>query len=105
MAIQHRREPLFQPRIVQVQAAGRMQHDIGQCADDQRLFSRIVPTVKDIGLWSPRVQAAFADMGAIEFAHVDVEAQFAQDQKIAEEFDARRVVMESIESAQAEARH
>ncbi len=71
----------------------------------QRLFSRIVPTVKDIGLWSPRVQAAFADMGAIEFANVDVEAQFAQDQKIAEEFDARRVVMESIEAAQAQASH
>ncbi|MGT2489607.1 diiron oxygenase [Cupriavidus basilensis] len=67
----------------------------------QRLFSRIVPTVKDIGLWSPRVQSAFADMGAIEFANVDVEAQFAQDQKIAEEFDARRVVMASIGAVQS----
>ncbi|KJK14383.1 aminobenzoate oxygenase [Burkholderiaceae bacterium 16] len=71
----------------------------------QRLFSRIVPTVKDIGLWSPRVQSAFADMGAIEFANVDVEAQFAQDQKIAEEFDARRVVMASIGAVQSEAEH
>src|ERR1700726_3888215 len=28
-----------------------------------RLFSRIVPTIKDIGLWGPKVQNAFADMG------------------------------------------
>jgi hypothetical protein len=64
----------------------------------QRLFSRIVPTVKDIGLWSQRVQDAFAAMGAIEFANVDVEAQFAQDHKVAEEFDARRHVKAAIEA-------
>lgn len=67
----------------------------------QRLFSRIVPTVKDIGLWSPRVQEAFAAMGAIEFANVDVEAQFANDQKVAEEFDARRHVMSTIDGARS----
>src|SRR5713101_8000460 len=39
----------------------------------KRLFSRIVPTVKDIGLWGPRVQKAFEDMGAIEYAAVDAE--------------------------------
>src|SRR5881227_2410114 len=33
-----------------------------------RLFTRIVPTVKDIGLWGPKVQEAFAAIGAIEFA-------------------------------------
>src|SRR5690349_13147928 len=33
-----------------------------------RLFSRIVPTVRDIGLWSPRVQKAFADMGVMKYA-------------------------------------
>jgi hypothetical protein len=65
----------------------------------QRLFSRIVPTVKDIGLWSQRVQDAFADMGAIEFANVDVEAQFANDHKVAEEFDARRHVADTIRQA------
>ena len=30
-----------------------------------RLFSRIVPTVKDIGLWGPRVRKAFEEMGVI----------------------------------------
>ncbi len=54
-----------------------------------RIFSRIVPTVKDIGLWGARVQEAFAAMGAIEFAAVDAAALLANDARVAEEFDAR----------------
>ncbi|HUC11763.1 MAG TPA: diiron oxygenase [Stellaceae bacterium] len=53
-----------------------------------RIFSRIVPTVKDIGLWGPQVRTAFAAMGAIEFATVDAAAQLANDARVAEEFDA-----------------
>jgi hypothetical protein len=62
----------------------------------KRLFSRIVPTVKDIGLWGPRVQKAFADMGAIEFADVDTDALLEQDNRVAEDFDAGRFVRESL---------
>jgi hypothetical protein len=54
-----------------------------------RIFSRIVPTVKDIGLWGPQVQEAFAAMGAIEFAKVDAAALLENDARIADEFDAR----------------
>jgi P-aminobenzoate N-oxygenase AurF len=54
-----------------------------------RIFSRIVPTVKDIGLWGPKVQEAFAAMGAIEFAKVDAGALLENDARVAEEFDAR----------------
>ena len=61
-----------------------------------RLFSRIVPTVKDIGLWGPKVQQAFADMGAIEFADVDTDALLEQDNRVAEDFDAGRFVRESF---------
>ncbi len=53
-----------------------------------RIFSRIVPTVKDIGLWGPQVRDAFAAMGAIEYANVDAAAQLANDARVAEEFDA-----------------
>ena len=63
-----------------------------------RLFSRIVPTVKDIGLWSPKVQAAFTEMGAIHFADVDVRAVLEDDGRVAEEFDARRFVKDSLET-------
>ncbi len=62
----------------------------------KRLFSRIVPTVKDIGLWGPRVQKAFADMGALEFADVDSDAQLEQDNRVAEEFDAGRFVRDGL---------
>ena len=61
-----------------------------------RLFSRIVPTVKDIGLWGPGVQKAFADMGAIEFAEVDAEAMLEDDQRVAADFDAGRLVQQSL---------
>ena len=62
----------------------------------KRLFSRIVPTVKDIGLWGPRVQKAFADMGAIEFAEIDGEALLENDNRVAEEFDAGRFVQQGL---------
>ena len=54
------------------------------------LFSRIVPIMKDIGLWGPRVQKAYADMGVLDFATIDAEALLENDAKVAEEFDARR---------------
>lgn len=65
----------------------------------KRLFSRIVPTVKDIGLWGARVQNAFADMGAIEFAEVDTDALLERDNRVAEDFDAGRFVREAITPA------
>ena len=54
-----------------------------------RLFTRIVPTVKDIGLWGPKVQEAFAAMGAIEFAKIDAAALLENDSRVAEEFDTK----------------
>jgi hypothetical protein len=55
-----------------------------------RLFSRIVPTVRDIGLWGPRVRRAFEDLGALQFADRDSAAMLAEDNRVAEEFDAIR---------------
>ena len=60
-----------------------------------RIFSRIVPTVRDIGLWGERVQKAFAQMGAIEFAGVDAAALLENDARVAQEFDARMRVAEA----------
>jgi hypothetical protein len=54
-----------------------------------RIFSRIVPTVKDIGLWGPQVREAFAAMGALEFAKVDAGALLENDARVAEDFEAR----------------
>ncbi|HXJ35011.1 MAG TPA: ferritin-like domain-containing protein [Candidatus Eisenbacteria bacterium] len=54
------------------------------------LFSRIVPTIKDIGLWGPRIRKAYQEMGIMGFADVDVAAMSAQDERVAEELDAAR---------------
>ena len=58
------------------------------------LFTRIVPTIKDIGLWGPRVQKAYGDMGILGFASGDVEALGAHDETVAAEFDRRRAEIE-----------
>ena len=61
-----------------------------------RLFSRIVPTVKDIGLWGPRVRKAYEDMGVMEFAAVDAQAMLDNDGRVAEEFDAKMFVDKTL---------
>jgi hypothetical protein len=53
------------------------------------LFSRIVPTMKDIGLWGTKVRRAYAQMGIIGFADVDTEELSRNDERVAEEFDER----------------
>jgi hypothetical protein len=51
------------------------------------LFTRIVPAIKDIGLWGPRVRKAYTDMGVLVFADIDMEEMAARDQEVAEQFD------------------
>ena len=52
------------------------------------LFSRIVPTIKDIGLWGPRVRKAYADMGLLGYADADLDQLSARDEQIAAGLDA-----------------
>jgi hypothetical protein len=54
------------------------------------LFTRIVPTLKDIGLWGPRIRGAFAEMGVLDFADTDLEQVMAEDEQAAEQIDAAR---------------
>lgn len=51
------------------------------------LFQRIVPIVRDIGLWSDKIQKAYADMGVLDFAQTDQEALAAVDNRRAVELD------------------
>ena len=66
-----------------------------------RLFSRIVPTLRDIGLFGPRIQKAFADMGVMNYAKLDVGEQLANDGRVAEEFDRKMFVEKEIAPAGA----
>lgn len=55
-----------------------------------RLFTRIVPTMKDIGLWGPKIRRAYANMGIIGFGDVDPSVLTAEDERVAEELDRLR---------------
>jgi hypothetical protein len=55
------------------------------------LFMRIVPILKDIGLWGPKITKAFTDMGVLGFADSDIDSEMAQDEAAAEEFDKERL--------------
>lgn len=61
-----------------------------QVAFRSLLFSRIVPCVKDIGLWGDRVQKAYADMGVLGMAGLDLDALMRGDEDQAEKLDAER---------------
>jgi hypothetical protein len=61
-----------------------------------RLFSRVVPTVKDIGLWGERVQKTFAEMGVMDYANIDVTEQLANDGKVADDFDKKMFIEKAI---------
>jgi hypothetical protein len=52
------------------------------------LFQRIVPIVKDIGLWGPKIQKCYEDMGVLHYAELDPQALQDEDERIAKELDA-----------------
>ena len=54
----------------------------------QRLFSRIVPTVRDIGLLGPTVMKAFVQMDILSLAQLDLSATLAQDEQAALVFES-----------------
>jgi len=61
------------------------------------LFTRIVPIVKDIGLFGPKVKACFESLGVIDFQDLDADAMSASDEQIAEEMDRRKAeIMEAV---------
>jgi hypothetical protein len=55
------------------------------------LFSRIVPCVKDIGLWGDKVQKCYADMGVLDMAGVDLDALMRGDEELADQLDRDRI--------------
>ena len=54
------------------------------------LFMRIVPILRDIGLWGDKIQKAFADMGVLAFADSDIDEAMAEDEAVAEQLDRER---------------
>jgi hypothetical protein len=94
----------------------RLGLDVAACAEHMKsselmvqyqkmLFSRIVPTLKDIGLWGPRLRGAFADMGVLEFAELDTEAQGRADEDVAAELEQLRQARDSYVAAVSSEAH
>jgi len=68
------------------------------------LFMRIVPILRDIGLWGPKLRSAFEDMGVIGWAETDIDAEMADDEKAAQEYDeAHDVRMAHVKAVAGEA--
>jgi hypothetical protein len=76
----------------------RLDFDVKRCLDfteqsdmmkefRKMLFSRIVPTVKDIGLWGPKIRKAYEDMGVIQFQDMDPDSLSAEDEAMARKLD------------------
>lgn len=74
-------------------------YDVDECMDYMNrgvrvrafrthLFSRIVPCVKDIGLWGPRVREAFADMGVLDMAGRNLDVVLREDEDEADRLEA-----------------
>ncbi|MCX4513238.1 ferritin-like domain-containing protein [Streptomyces sp. NBC_01619] len=61
------------------------------------LFSRIVPCVKDIGLWGERLQKAYVDMGVFELGDSNLDLLMSQDEELAEQLDRERFAAEEAE--------
>ena len=67
------------------------------------LFSRIVPTIRDIGLWGPRIRKAYADMGILGFADGDLEGMGQRDEDVALSLEARLAEIRRTADAAASA--
>ncbi|EDX22156.1 ferritin-like domain-containing protein [Streptomyces sp. Mg1] len=61
------------------------------------LFSRIVPCVKDIGLWGERLQKAYLEMGVFEMGDSNLDLLMRQDEEMAEALDRERFATEERE--------
>jgi hypothetical protein len=55
------------------------------------LFTRIVPVLRDIGLWGPRIRNAFDDMGVLAFADADLDELVSEDEAFADQLDEQRL--------------
>lgn len=88
-------------RFDQTEVWERLHLPVAECAEITRnsetmkkfrvqLFSRIIPTIKHIGLWGPRVREGFQRLGVDTDIDVDTEAVLADDERIGQEFDDGR---------------
>jgi P-aminobenzoate N-oxygenase AurF len=79
------------------------EHSPVQQAFRTLLFSRIVPCVKDIGLWGEKVQRAYTDLGVLEAGDSDLEALMRDDEDIAERVEREHAAEFTARKAEVDA--
>jgi hypothetical protein len=79
------------------------EHSPVQQAFRALLFSRIVPCVKDIGLWGEKVQRAYTDLGVLDAADSDLEALMRDDENIAERIEQEHAAEFAARQAEVDA--
>jgi len=90
-------EEVWEALGLPVEECARHMLDSGFMANYRtRLFTRIVPTMKDIGLWGPKIRKAYEQMNIIGYADVDVAALSARDEEVAEEFERRNAYVAGV---------
>lgn len=89
---------LMRDRFMAEEVWGRCGLDVNECTTfvdhsammkefRKGLFVRIVPTLKDIGLWGPRIRRTMADMDVMKFADIELDELGRHDDEVAVEFD------------------
>jgi hypothetical protein len=92
----------------------RMGFDVAECLEYTEqspvqqafralLFSRIVPCVKDIGLWGEKVRGAFADLGVLDAAGTDLETLMRDDEDAAERIEREHAAELAARKAEVDA--
>ena len=92
---------LMRDRFLSQEVWERLDLPVNDCLDyvrssafvrqyQRRLFARLVPTIKDIGLWGPRLRLAFTHLDVIDFANGDLDVLMQSDEDVARELDALR---------------
>src|SRR5262249_2358637 len=60
------------------------------------LFTRIVPAMKDIGLWGDKIRRAYSEMGILGFADTDLGELARQDGHVAQDFESPRPEVDAL---------
>ena len=96
---------LMRDRFVAREVWERMGFNVAECLEFTEhspvqqafrtlLFSRIVPCVRDIGLWGPKIQRAYADLGVLDAAQSDLNDLMRSDEQFAERVDEQKYAAE-----------
>ena len=105
---------LMRDRFVAREVYERLGFDVAECVEftehspvqqafRKLLFTRIVPCVKDIGLWGPKVQQAYVNLGVLDAADSDLDALMLDDEQVADRMEREHAAELAARKVEVEA--